>query len=221
MLLSRLQRCFVFLFLLLLPTSTRIIKITDKMSVARDISANSLVDIARVKNTLRHIDHRIESIVPPLGRTGCEDLGGNPQRKECERRLRNSTIVVVSVASGVILFAGLCLLIITLLKWIRAARPAATKSRADRVVELMRMKRAERGWWTRDGGHLHNTVGGKQGLADEEHGLDVEPSIIAPSVEKKGFWFGRVTLMVPWDSKSIWKHAVSLPPIAQVHANIV
>lgn len=221
MLLSRYQRgsvlLFIFLLLLLLSISTRKFRITDMPSLVRDLSAGSLVDIASLKKSLRQIDRRVENIVPPLGMTGCEGLGSNAQRKECEKRLRNLTIIVVSVTSGIILFAGMCLLIITLLKWIRAVRPVATKSRADRAVELMRTKRAERGWWTRGGGHVQSIVGGKQELADEGHGLDVGPSIITPSVEEEGLWFGRVKVMLSWNSKSIWNHAVGLPPIAQVH----
>lgn len=141
------------------------------------------------------------NIIPPLPKTGCENLEDGDKKKTCEVDVQSIIITAACVGAGLVIVPALFFVAWTLARWIRVVRPRKETILIGKEAKKKATGQNGRGTWVSGGGQIQERVLGK-----EAH---INVKKVRSRIEEKEVWYGGVRMTMPWGRGDNWNRAAS------------
>jgi hypothetical protein len=150
----------------------------------------------------------IPNIIPPLPKTGCEELTNSIDMIFCDGEVQRIIAIAACVGAGLVTVPALFLIAWTLARWVRVVRPRKEtiligKEAKKKAVGLTGSGSRERG-----GRDIQELVRGKEAYIDEKIAGGARAKKARARTEEREVWYGGVRMTMPWGRGENWNQAV-------------
>ena len=148
-------------------------------------------------------------IIPPLPKTGCEELRSLADIQVCNGNFQDVITITACVGAGLIIVPGIFFITWTVVKWMRAVR-----SKKTTIVTGMEAKNnvtgsIGSGYWGKAGGNVQGFPPSKRALVGGGNFSRAGAKKGNAKMEEKDVWYDGVRITLPWGRGQKWDRAVS------------